>query len=59
MYTCTCTMGRQKEFLVLCLSQMHILNLWVHMNMIKLPLTHASMLLALKILHAVAWAINR
>ena len=44
MYTCTCTIGRQKESLVFCLTHIQVLNLWVHMNMIKWPLTHVSML---------------
>ena len=44
MYTCTCTIGRQKESLVFCLTHIQGLNLWVHMNMIKSSLTHVSML---------------
>ena len=42
MYTCTCTIERQKESLVFCLTHIQVLHLWGHMN--KWSLTHVRML---------------
>ena len=44
MYTCPCTIGRQKESLVFCSTHIQVLHLWVHMNMIKWSLNYVTML---------------